>query len=232
MTLQTERVRGLEEVRAFVEGSEAVDFAVSDRAGIYRLIRRTLVQLKYHRLGKADLRTSPSDRPAPLRDVGPGRSTRRGTLEHPAHKPQDRNPLSSHPNHARRSHTTPLFRLMSVLDYAGFGSRARITLSLSPVSRPPEAVMLTVSLVQAKAFGQGGDRRGDCYYASWQGGRSSFSDCPSQKAIAALSFGPLCPACVAHQPSCCARFGTRACEIASHLGCSISTQVPSSRLEP
>ena len=39
MTLHTERVRTLDEVRAFVEGSEAVDFAVSDREGIYRLIQ-------------------------------------------------------------------------------------------------------------------------------------------------------------------------------------------------
>jgi len=53
VTLQTERVRSLEEVRAFVEGSEAMDFVVSDRAGIYRLVRRTLVRLEYHRLGKA-----------------------------------------------------------------------------------------------------------------------------------------------------------------------------------
>ena len=54
VTLQTERVRTLDEVRAFVQGSEAVDFAVSDRAGIYRFIRRTLVRLEYHRLGKPD----------------------------------------------------------------------------------------------------------------------------------------------------------------------------------
>ncbi len=54
VTLHTERVRTLEEVRAFVEGSEAVDFAVSDREGIYRLIRRTLVRLDYPCLGKAD----------------------------------------------------------------------------------------------------------------------------------------------------------------------------------
>ncbi len=53
MTLQTERVRSLEEVRAFVEGSKAVDFVVSDQAVIYRLVRRTLVRLEYHRLGKA-----------------------------------------------------------------------------------------------------------------------------------------------------------------------------------
>ena len=44
----------MEEVRAFVEGSEAVDFAVSDREGTYRLIRRTLVQLEYPHLGKPD----------------------------------------------------------------------------------------------------------------------------------------------------------------------------------
>jgi len=54
VTLHTERVRTLEEVRAFVEGSEAVDFAVSDREGTYRLIRRTLVRLEYPHLGKAD----------------------------------------------------------------------------------------------------------------------------------------------------------------------------------
>ena len=54
VTLHTERVRTLEEVRAFVEGSEAVDFAVSDREGTYRLIRRTLVQLEYPHLGKPD----------------------------------------------------------------------------------------------------------------------------------------------------------------------------------
>ncbi|WP_446831120.1 hypothetical protein [Candidatus Foliamicus sp.] len=44
VTLQVERVRSLEEVRALVEGIEAVDFAVSDRAGIYTLVRRTLVR--------------------------------------------------------------------------------------------------------------------------------------------------------------------------------------------
>jgi len=54
VTLQTERVRTLDEVRAFVQGSEAVDFAVSDREGIYAMVRRTLVRLEYHRLGKPD----------------------------------------------------------------------------------------------------------------------------------------------------------------------------------
>ena len=54
VTLQTQRVRSLEQVRAFLEGSEAVDFVEGDRAGVYGLVRRTLVQLEYHRLGKPD----------------------------------------------------------------------------------------------------------------------------------------------------------------------------------
>ena len=54
VTLQTQRVRTLEQVRAFVEGSEAVDFAGGDREGVYTLVRRTLVKLDYHRLGKPD----------------------------------------------------------------------------------------------------------------------------------------------------------------------------------
>ena len=52
VTLQTERVRTLDQVRAFVEGSEAVDFARGEREGVYTLVRRTLVKLDYHRLGK------------------------------------------------------------------------------------------------------------------------------------------------------------------------------------
>ena len=54
MTLQTERVRTLEQVRAFVEGSDPVDFAGVGREGIYALVRRTLVRLDYRRLGKPD----------------------------------------------------------------------------------------------------------------------------------------------------------------------------------
>ena len=52
VTVQTQRVRALEQVRACVEGSEAVDFVEGDREGAYALVRRTLVQLRYHRLGK------------------------------------------------------------------------------------------------------------------------------------------------------------------------------------
>ncbi len=54
VTLQTERVRTLAQVRAFLEGSEPVEFAGAGREGIYALVRRTLVRLDYHRLGKPD----------------------------------------------------------------------------------------------------------------------------------------------------------------------------------
>ena len=54
VTLQTERVRTLEQVRAFVEGSEAVDFTGADRESVYEFVRRTLVRLGYERLGKSD----------------------------------------------------------------------------------------------------------------------------------------------------------------------------------
>ena len=53
VTLQTERIRTLEEVRAFVEGSERVDIKLADRASAYDFIRRTLVRFGYHAEGKA-----------------------------------------------------------------------------------------------------------------------------------------------------------------------------------
>ena len=49
-TLQTEQVR------TFLEGSEAVDFDEGEREGVYDLVRRTLVRLDYHRLVKPDQR--------------------------------------------------------------------------------------------------------------------------------------------------------------------------------
>ena len=69
VTLQTERVRTLGQVRAFVEGSEAVDprtrfrehklsrgraFAGADRESVYEFVRRALVRLDYAGLGKSD----------------------------------------------------------------------------------------------------------------------------------------------------------------------------------
>ena len=50
MTLQTHRVHTLEQVRAFVEGCEAVDFIGSDRGSAYELIKSTLIELNYHML--------------------------------------------------------------------------------------------------------------------------------------------------------------------------------------
>ena len=54
MTLQTERLRTMEQLRAFVEGAEAVDCQPKDRAAAYELVRRALVRFDYHRLGRAD----------------------------------------------------------------------------------------------------------------------------------------------------------------------------------
>ena len=54
MTLRTERIRTLDEVRAFLEGSEPVDFALNDRDSAYLLVRRSLERLRYYRLGKRD----------------------------------------------------------------------------------------------------------------------------------------------------------------------------------
>ena len=41
-------------MRAFVEGSEAVDFAGAERESVYEFVRRALVRLDYERLGKSD----------------------------------------------------------------------------------------------------------------------------------------------------------------------------------
>ncbi|WP_423928900.1 integrase [Candidatus Palauibacter sp.] len=54
VTLRTERIRTLDEVRAFLEGSEPVDFTLDDRDSAYVFVRRSLERLRYHRLGKPD----------------------------------------------------------------------------------------------------------------------------------------------------------------------------------
>lgn len=54
MTLQTQRVQTLEQVRRVAEGNEPVDFALVERASAYEFIRRTLVQFDYAALGKTD----------------------------------------------------------------------------------------------------------------------------------------------------------------------------------
>ena len=53
VTLQTERIRTLEQVRAFVEGSGPVDIKLADRESAYAFIRRTLVRFGYHGAGRA-----------------------------------------------------------------------------------------------------------------------------------------------------------------------------------
>ena len=54
MTLQTERLRTMEQVRAFVEGSAPVDYKPKDRAARHDFVRRTAVKFDYHLLGRAD----------------------------------------------------------------------------------------------------------------------------------------------------------------------------------
>ena len=54
VTLQTQRVQTLEQVRRVAEGNEPVDFAFAERASAYEFIGRTLVQSDYAGLGKAD----------------------------------------------------------------------------------------------------------------------------------------------------------------------------------
>ena len=54
VTLRTERIRTLEQVRAFLGGSEPVDFGLDDRDSAYLFVRRSLERFRYHRLGKPD----------------------------------------------------------------------------------------------------------------------------------------------------------------------------------
>ena len=52
LTLDTERLRTLEEIRTFMEGNRPVDFRSADRAGAYEFVRRTLVRFRYGTLDK------------------------------------------------------------------------------------------------------------------------------------------------------------------------------------
>jgi hypothetical protein len=54
VTLRTERIRTLDQMRAFVEGNEPADFEFTDRTSAYAVIRRTLVRFEYHTLRKPD----------------------------------------------------------------------------------------------------------------------------------------------------------------------------------
>ena len=52
--MATERLSSLEQVRAFVEGSEGLDFVGSDRGSRNDFVRRMLVKFDYGTLGRAD----------------------------------------------------------------------------------------------------------------------------------------------------------------------------------
>ncbi|MYA40979.1 MAG: hypothetical protein F4Z31_04420 [Gemmatimonadetes bacterium] len=54
MTLRTERIRTLDQIRAFLEGSEAADFEPADRTSASAFVRRTLVRFEYHGLHRPD----------------------------------------------------------------------------------------------------------------------------------------------------------------------------------
>ena len=52
MTLQTERIRTIEQIAAFLEANEPVDFVPADRASTYDFVARTLARLGYPGLDK------------------------------------------------------------------------------------------------------------------------------------------------------------------------------------
>ena len=54
VTLRTERIRTLDQVRAFLDGSQPADFKLTDRTSAYAFVRRTLVRFEYHGLRKPD----------------------------------------------------------------------------------------------------------------------------------------------------------------------------------
>jgi len=53
VTLQTERLHTVEQIRGFLDGNGEVDFRPLDRDEAYDFVRRTLVRLDYDALGRA-----------------------------------------------------------------------------------------------------------------------------------------------------------------------------------
>lgn len=54
VTLRTERIRTLDQIRAFLDGSQSADFELTDRTSAYAFVGRTLVRFEYHGLRKPD----------------------------------------------------------------------------------------------------------------------------------------------------------------------------------
>lgn len=54
LSLQTHRLRTLDEVRGFLAGSEPVDMVLTDRESAYRFVEETLVRFRYHGLSKVE----------------------------------------------------------------------------------------------------------------------------------------------------------------------------------
>jgi len=54
VTLQTQGLQSLEQVRAFLQGSQSLGFEVPNREATYEFIAQTLRHFAYTRLGKAD----------------------------------------------------------------------------------------------------------------------------------------------------------------------------------
>ena len=48
MTLCTERIRTLDDIRAFLDGNEAADITPHNREAAYAFVERTLVRFRYH----------------------------------------------------------------------------------------------------------------------------------------------------------------------------------------
>ena len=48
VTLCTERIRTLDDIRAFLDGNVAADITPHDRKAAYAFVERTLVRFRYH----------------------------------------------------------------------------------------------------------------------------------------------------------------------------------------
>ena len=48
VTLCTERIRTLDDIRAFLDGNVAADITPPDRKAAYAFVERTLVRFRYH----------------------------------------------------------------------------------------------------------------------------------------------------------------------------------------